>query len=59
MQNYRLRAQIVMNPKTPAHIALQALNTLRPPELKAIAQSHGVAAVVSERAKAIINSRQG
>ena len=59
MQNYRLRAQIVMNPKTPAHIALQALNTLRPPELKAIAQSHGVPAVVSQRAKAIIKSRQG
>jgi len=59
MQNYRLRAQIVMNPKTPTHIALQALNTLRPPELKAISQSHGVPAVVSQRAKAIIKSRQG
>lgn len=59
MQNYRLRAQIVMNPKTPTHIALQALNTLRPPELKAISQSHSVPAVVSQRAKTIIKSRQG
>jgi hypothetical protein len=59
MQNYRLRAQVVMNPKTPAHIALQNLNTLRPPELKAIAQSHGVPAVVSTRAKQIIKARQG
>ena len=59
MQNYRLRAQVVMNPKTPAHIALQNLNSLRPPELKAIAQSHGVPAVVSTRAKQIIKARQG
>ena len=59
MQNYRLRAQIVLNPKTPTHIALQALLTLRPPELRAVAQSHGVPSAVSDRAKALIKARQG
>jgi|GEM_PF-500836 len=59
MQSYRLRAQIVLNPKTPTHIALQALLTLRSPELRAVAQSHGVPSAVSDRARALIKARQG
>ena len=59
MQNYRLKVQIVLNPKTPVNIALNALTTLRPAELRSVAQSHSISGVVSQRAKAIIKKRQG
>lgn len=59
MQNYRVKVQIVLNPKTPVNIALNALGSLRPAELRQVAQSHGVSGVVSARAKAMIKQRQG
>ena len=59
MQNYRVKVQVVLNPKTPVNISLNALNTLRPAELRSVAQSHGVSGVVSARAKQIIKQRQG
>ena len=59
MQNYRVKVQIVLNPKTPVNVALTALNSLRPAELRSVAQSHGISGVVSARAKAIIKKRQG
>ena len=59
MQNYRVKVQIVLNPKTPINIALNALNTLRPAELRAVAQSHNVSGILSQKAKELIKKRQG
>ncbi len=59
MQNYRLKVQIILNPKTPINISLTALTTLRPAELRAVAQSHNVSGVVSQKAKDLIKKRQG
>jgi hypothetical protein len=59
MQNYRLKVQIILNPKTPVNISLNALNTLRPAELRSVSQSHNVSGVVSQKAKDLIKKRQG
>ena len=59
MRNYQLRVQVILNPKTPINIALNALPSLRPPDLKSVARSHGVPAIVSTRAKEIIKKRIG
>ena len=59
MQNYRLKVQIVLNPKTPVNISLNALNSLRPSELRAVSQSHNVSGVVSQKAKDLIKKRRG
>lgn len=59
MQNYRLKVQIILNPKTPVNISLNALNSLRPAELRAVSQSHNVSGVVSQKAKDLIKKRQG
>ena len=59
MQNYRLKVQIVLNPKTPVNISLNALSTLRPAELRAVSQSHNVSGVLSQKAKDLIKKRRG
>ena len=59
MQNYRLKVQIILNPKTPVKISLNVLNTLRSAELRSVSQSHNVSGVVSQKAKDLIKKRQG
>ena len=59
MRSYPIKVSIVMNPKTPAHTALQYLTHLRPADLNSIVRSHGVPAVVRQRAQAILKARKG
>ena len=59
MQNYKLRLQVILNPKAPLKIVLPLLNQLRPNDLKSVARSRGVSVAVSRRAKELVKARQG
>ncbi|MEE2644511.1 MAG: hypothetical protein VYD19_06220 [Myxococcota bacterium] len=59
MRSYPIKVSIVMNPKTPAHTALQYLTHLRPADLNSIVRSHSVPSIVRQRAQAILKARKG
>ncbi len=59
MQNYQVKYNIILNPKTPLSISLAQVSTLNAPELKAITKSHSVPAVVKQKAEALVKAKSG
>lgn len=59
MASYQVRLALVTNPKTPAPIALRIVNTLMDRDLRQIAKSKNVPALVSSAAKRLLLKRQG
>jgi len=59
MKSYRVRLALVSNPKTPATVALRAVNTLLDRDLRALAKSKNVPALVNSAAKRLLFKRQG
>lgn len=57
MQNYQVKYNIILNPKTPVSVSLAQIGTLNAPELKAITKSHSVPAVIKQKAEALIKAK--
>ncbi len=57
MQNYQVKYNIILNPKTPVSVSLAQIGTLNAPELKAITKSHSVPAVIKQKAEALIRAK--
>ncbi len=57
LKNYKIRVNLVMNPKTPIPTALSLLNQLRQHDLKFIARSHNIPAAVRDAAQKKLKSR--
>ena len=56
-RHYRVKLNLVMNPKTPTGSAMKFLSHLRPGDLRAVARSKGVPGPVAKAAKQILKKR--
>ena len=56
-RHYRVKLNLVMNPKTPTGSAMKFLSHLRPGDLRAVARSKGVPGPVAKAAKMMLKKR--
>ena len=57
LRHYQMKKALVMNPKTPATVAIRFLQHMRSSDLKAIARSRGVPGPVAKSANQLLKKR--
>jgi hypothetical protein len=59
LRNYQVKIGLVMNPKTPVHVALSLLKFVLPKHLKDLARSRDISPTIARAAKRLMDEKKG